>query len=172
MATRAAGAAVGLVFGLTLSWTGLIDPQTIRNGLLFQDGYLMLVFASALAVAFAGTQALKRLRPRALLTGERVEWETEHPDRRQLGGAAVFGTGWAIAGACPGPIVAQLGQGVTWSVFTFAGVVIGIVAYGRVRARAAGAARSVGQSGGGPGVTQPAVSPQTGAVPAPAEPSL
>jgi len=132
---KLAAAIVGAVFGITLTWSGLTDPAVIRAGLLFEQSYLFLFFAAALGVAFAGTQILRRLRPRALLTGERVEWTTESPDRRRLGGAALFGIGWAVAGACPGPIAAQLGQGVGWSLFTLAGVVIGIVLYLRLQRR-------------------------------------
>ncbi|MDQ3434129.1 MAG: YeeE/YedE family protein [Actinomycetota bacterium] len=84
------------------------------------------------------------MRPRALLTGERVDWVTEKPDRRRFGGAVLFGTGWAVTGACPGPIAAQLGQGVLWSVFTLAGVVIGIVAFLRLQGRPATARNPVG----------------------------
>lgn len=126
---------VGAVFGMTLAWSGLIDPAVIRRGLLFEESYLFLFFAAALGVAFTGTQLLRATRPRALLTGERVGWTNETPRRAQLGGALLFGTGWAIAGACPGPIAAQLGQGVVWSLFTLAGVVVGIVAFLRVQAR-------------------------------------
>jgi len=48
----------------------------------------------------------------------------------------LFGTGWAVAGACPGPVAAQLGQGVTWSLFTVTGVVLGIVVALRTEPRA------------------------------------
>jgi uncharacterized membrane protein YedE/YeeE len=115
------------VFGFTLVWSGLTDPEVIQRGLVFEDLYLILFFVAALATAFVGTQILRRLRPRALLTGEPVEWTVERPDRRRLWGAVLFGTGWAVAGACPGPVAAQLGQGVAWSVFTLVGLVIGIV---------------------------------------------
>jgi uncharacterized protein len=124
---RAAGGVVGVIFGFTLVWSGLTDPNVIHRGLVFEDLYLILFFVAALGTAFVGTQVLRRLRPRALLTGERVEWTVERPDRRRLGGAVLFGTGWAVAGACPGPIAAQLGQGVAWSLFTLVGLVIGIV---------------------------------------------
>jgi uncharacterized membrane protein YedE/YeeE len=125
--TRLAGAVVGLVFGFTLVWSGLTNPEVIHRGLVFEDLYLILFFVAALATAFVGTQALRRLRPRALLTGEPVEWTVERPNRRRLWGAVLFGTGWAVAGACPGPVAAQLGQGVAWSVFTLVGLVVGIV---------------------------------------------
>jgi uncharacterized protein len=135
VAERVVGALIGVVFGVVLSWTALIDPDTIRFGLLFEDPYLILVFAAAVTTAFVGSQILRRLRPRALVNGERVEWKTERPERRHLTGAALFGTGWAIAGACPGPIAAQLGGGVWWSVFTLAGLVIGIVLFLRLERR-------------------------------------
>ena len=124
---RAAGGLVGLVFGFTLVWSGLTDPAVIRRGLLFEDAYLYVFFVAALATAALGTQILRGLRPRALLTGERVEWSVEPPERRRLGGAVLFGVGWAVAGACPGPVAAQLGQGVAWSAFTAIGLLAGIV---------------------------------------------
>jgi uncharacterized membrane protein YedE/YeeE len=49
----------------------------------------------------------------------------------------LFGTGWAIADACPGPIATQLGQGIWWSVFTIAGLVTGIAIYLRGQRAAA-----------------------------------
>ena len=129
MRERAAAAVVGAIFGFTLVWSGLTDPAVIRRGLLFEDSYLFLFFAAALGTAFAGMQALRRLRPRALLTGEPVEWKVERPDRRRLAGAGVFGVGWAVAGSCPGPIAAQVAQGAWWGLFTLAGLVLGIAAH-------------------------------------------
>ena len=123
---RAAGLLVGLVFGVTLSWTGMSDPDVIRGALLFQEAYLFLFFASAVLVATTGVWLLRRRRARALLTGERVEWRGEAPQRRHIVGSVLFGTGWALADACPGPIATQVGQGIVWSLFTIAGVIGGI----------------------------------------------
>ena len=123
---RLAALAVGAVFGLTLSWSGMTNPVVLQDGLLFRDAYLMLFFVSALATAFVGLRVLKVLQARALLTGEPVSWTTVRPERRHIVGSLLFGTGWAIADACPGPIAAQLGQGVAWSLATTAGLVFGI----------------------------------------------
>ena len=76
---RFAAFAVGAVFGLTLSWSGMTDPDVLRDGLLFRDAYLMLFFASALATAFVGLRVLKVLQPRAVLTGEPVELDDGPP---------------------------------------------------------------------------------------------
>jgi uncharacterized protein len=123
---RLAAFVVGAVFGLTLSWSYMTSPDVLRDGLLFRDAYLMLFFASALATAFVGMRVLKVLQARALLTGEPVSWTTVRPERRHVAGSLLFGAGWAIADACPGPIAAQLGQGVAWSLATTAGLVVGV----------------------------------------------
>jgi uncharacterized membrane protein YedE/YeeE len=129
--------AVGAVFGVALSWSGMTSPDVLRDGLLFRDSYLMLFFASALATAFAGLRVLKVLQARSVLTGEPLAWTTARPQRRHITGSVLFGIGWAVADACPGPIAAQLGQGVAWSLATAAGVVLGIWVFLRREPRTA-----------------------------------
>jgi uncharacterized membrane protein YedE/YeeE len=126
MTARLAGLAVGLVFGVVLAWSGLASPDVIREGLLFESSYLYLLFASAVLVAAAGLALLRRRETRALLTRAPIEWTPERPARRHIAGAAIFGLGWGIADACPGPIANQVGQGITWGLFTFAGAAIGV----------------------------------------------
>jgi uncharacterized membrane protein YedE/YeeE len=137
MARRAAGFAVGVVFGVTLSWTGMSSPEVIREALLFQDSYLFLMFAAAVLTAGAGIRLLRARRVRALLTGERISWTVDRPQPRHIWGSLLFGVGWAISGACPGPIATQLGQGIAWALFTTAGVVVGIALFLRTRRPAA-----------------------------------
>lgn len=119
-------AVIGLAFGFVLSWSGMSDPDVIRRGLLFEEAYLFLLFFSAMATATAGVRLLRAVHARALVTGERIGWERLQPERRHVVGSVLFGLGWSIADACPGPIAAQLGQGVLWSVPTITGVAIGI----------------------------------------------
>ena len=57
---RLAGLLVGLVFGVTLSWTGMSDPDVIRDALLFRESYLFLFFASAVLTAIVGVRLLRR----------------------------------------------------------------------------------------------------------------
>lgn len=126
-ARRLAGLLVGVVFGVTLSWTGMSSPEVLRHALLLESSYLYLFFASAVATATLGLWLLRRHRARALLTGEAVGWAREAPRRNHVVGSVIFGVGWAVSDACPGPIATQVGQGVLWSLFTITGVVAGIV---------------------------------------------
>ncbi len=133
MRARVAGLCIGLVFGVVLSWSGMTSPDVIRQALLFERSYLFLFFASSVLVASAGSWALRRLGVRALLTGQRVEWTREAPARRHIVGSLVFGLGWGIADACPGPIATQVGQGIAWGLWTLGGVVIGVILFLRRR---------------------------------------
>ena len=128
---KLAGLLVGLVFGVVLSWSGMSDPDVIRGALLFEESYLFLFFASAVLVASVGVRLLRGRR--SLLTRERIDWRSTPVQRRHIAGSVLFGTGWALADACPGPIATQLGQGIAWSLFTLAGVVVGIWVFLRQR---------------------------------------
>jgi uncharacterized protein len=124
MSKRIAGALVGVVFGVTLCWTGLSSPDVLREGLLFQNSYLYLFFGSAVLTSAIGLRLVRGRR--APLTGERVDWRQPRIEPRHIYGSVIFGVGWGIADACPGPIATQLGQGIWWSVFTLAGTLIGV----------------------------------------------
>ncbi|HWI74007.1 MAG TPA: DUF6691 family protein [Baekduia sp.] len=125
-----AGALVGVVFGVVISWSGMASPDIIRGALLFEDSYLYFMFASAVATAWAG-QALLRRRAdrRALLTGDRLTYGRDPVRRRHIVGSLLFGLGWGVADACPAPIAAQVGQGVGWALLTLAGTLGGVWLY-------------------------------------------
>ena len=121
-----AGTAIGIVFGIVISWSGMVSPEIIRHALLFEQAYLFLMFASAVATASLGLALLRRRERAALLTGERLSYGRDAVGRHHIVGSLLFGTGWAIADACPAPIAAQIGQGVPWAIFTLTGVAGGI----------------------------------------------
>jgi uncharacterized membrane protein YedE/YeeE len=120
------GAAIGMVFGIVISWSGMAGPEIIRHALLLEQSYLFLMFASAVATASLGLALLRRRERAALLTGERLSYGREDVQRRHIVGSLLFGIGWAVADACPAPIAAQIGQGVPWAVFTLTGVTFGV----------------------------------------------
>jgi uncharacterized protein len=126
MRVRIAAAAIGLVFGITLCWSGMSSPDVIRGALLFEHSYLFLFFASAVGTAALGLALLRRRERRALLIDTPLVWTRDSPARRHIIGSLLFGIGWGIADACPGPIATQIGQGIGWAVFTLVGTVAGV----------------------------------------------
>lgn len=129
MRPRLAGLGIGVVFGVTLSWSGMTSPVVIRQALLFQKAYLFLFFASAVLVATVGLLILRRRRTRALITKQPVTWNRESIGRRHIVGSMLFGLGWGITDACPGPIVTQVGQGIVWGAWTLMGAIAGVYVY-------------------------------------------
>jgi uncharacterized membrane protein YedE/YeeE len=129
MRSRLAGLGIGLVFGVVLSWSGMTSPDVIRSALLFQRPYLFEFFASAVLVGTVGVALLRRARTRAVLVDAPVGWARETPARRHVVGSLVFGLGWGISDACPGPIATQIGQGIAWGLPTIAGVLIGVYVF-------------------------------------------
>lgn len=131
--SQVAGALVGIVFGVVLSWSAMSDPQVVRDALLFDDLYLFGFFAAAVATASAGQHVVRRVQRRSLLSGEPIGWRSQPIERRHIVGSLVFGLGWGVSAVCPGPIATQIGQGVPWAVFTLAGVVVGVALFLRER---------------------------------------
>jgi uncharacterized membrane protein YedE/YeeE len=125
------GLGFGVVFGFLLAWSRFTDPDVIRKMLLLQEAYMYLIFASAVAVGFVGIRLLRRRRAHALVTGEPIGWTIAKPQRNHVVGSVLFGLGWAVSNSCPGPIAAQLGQGVGWTLFTIAGLGLGVSVYAR-----------------------------------------
>jgi len=149
-ATRIAGAALGVVFGFMLCWSGMIDPDVIRKALLISQSYMFLFMASAVGTAAIGLQLLRRRERRAVLVDVPIKVSRERPARRHVAGSVVFGVGWAVADACPAPVLTQIGQGMGWAAFTLVGVIGGVYLFLR---------RSQAE-------TEPAVDRAPGAVPA------
>lgn len=128
---RVTAGGLGIVFGFALAWSGMTDPDLIRRMLLLEDAYFFLVMFSSMVVAFSGLRLLRAMRMRAFLTGEPVSWTSSRPAPRHVGGSVLFGVGWATSLSCPGPIAAQLGQGMLWSICTIAGIGAGILIHAR-----------------------------------------
>lgn len=125
---------VGVVFGIVLTKGELASWFRIQEALRFDGLYLYLVFASALAVAMPLFGLLERRRVRSL-AGEPIAIAPKTLGRgyRYVIGGGIFGLGWGIAGACPGPLFALLGSGVGVISVMILGAVLGTWTYGYLR---------------------------------------
>lgn len=128
MRVRIAAAGFGGAFGFLISWGQFSDPDRIREMLLLEDPYLYLMMFSAIGVAATGLWVARRRSSYSLLTGDTIAVERARPEMRHFAGAATFGVGWAITASCPAPVVAQLAQGIGWSVLTMVGILVGVEA--------------------------------------------
>ncbi|GKS87538.1 YeeE/YedE family protein [Acidovorax sp. SUPP1855] len=123
--------AAGLVFGLGLLVSGMADPAKVLGFLDIAgswDPSLALVMAGAVGVALvAFTMARRR---GTTLRGTPLQWPAAHgTDARLVGGSALFGIGWGLAGICPGPALVLLGMGVPDGVWFVAALLAGMAVF-------------------------------------------
>ena len=124
----------GALFGVVLTKGEAISWFRIQEMFRFQGFHMFGIFATALPTAIIGVQLLKR-RWRRTLAGEPIEVPPKHLGtglRYALGGS-IFGLGWALTGACPGPLFALLGGGVGTMAVAIASAMLGTWTYARVR---------------------------------------
>ena len=121
----------GTLFGLGLAISGMVNPQKVIGFLDFAgnwDPTLAFVFGGALLITIPAFRLILR-RPRPVLAEDFDLPTKKAVDGRLLGGAALFGIGWGLAGFCPGPAVTALASGLL-PVFAFvAAMVVGMAAY-------------------------------------------
>ncbi|WP_323716968.1 DUF6691 family protein [Paracoccus aminovorans] len=116
----------GLIFGAGIALSGMINPAKVLNFFDLAgtwDPSLAFVMAGALAVTFVGYRlVLRRAEP---LFDIRFHLPTRRDlDPRLIGGSALFGVGWGIAGFCPGGAIPALGLGQPDAVI-FVGAMLG-----------------------------------------------
>jgi uncharacterized membrane protein YedE/YeeE len=108
-----AAALSGLVFALGLALGGMTDPSKVLSFLDFAgnwDPSLAFVMGGAMGTyAIARLLVLKRAVP--VGGGAFPVHPGARPDRRLVGGAAIFGVGWGLGGWCPGPALVSIGAG-------------------------------------------------------------
>jgi uncharacterized membrane protein YedE/YeeE len=147
MKLRLAALVLGAVTGFVFAWARMTDPNTFQRMLSLDSPRIYLLMATAVAVAFVGARLLRGRR--ALLTGAAIRWNATRPSRSHIVGSVLFGIGWGISEACPGPMAAQLGAGRVLALAVAAGVAAGVAVQPRLaglpqRIRAKTATRAEG----------------------------
>ena len=128
--------ALGVYFGIVLVKSEAVSWFRIQEMFRFGGFHMYGILGSAVLVAAVSLIAIRRLgltdpagRP------ARVEPKEAGRTKSRLTGGFVFGCGWALLGACPGPIYALIGTGVTVLAVALASAVAGAWAYGHLRPR-------------------------------------
>jgi uncharacterized protein len=124
--TKVIGLLGGVVFGFTLAWARLTDPRVIRDMLLLNDPHVFLIMGSAVMIAAVGVRVLKATGARCLVTGEAVAWSVEPPRTRHVAGSMLFALEWTVAGTCPGPVAAMIGEGRLVGIPVVVGLLAGV----------------------------------------------
>ena len=102
---------LGALFGIILTKSEVISWWRIQEMFRFQSFHMYGVIGSAILVGMVSIQLIKRNRLKSL-DGELITLADKKYNHGTWIGGTIFGLGWALTGACPGPLFAQLGSGV------------------------------------------------------------
>lgn len=124
---------IGIVFGITLSKAEIISWYRIYEMFRFQSFHMYGVIGSAVVIGIIVIQLIKRSKMNSI-DGKPIEINPKQMSiPRYLIGGIIFGLGWALTGACPGPLFILLGNGVTVVIAVIASAVLGTYVYGLLR---------------------------------------
>lgn len=119
---------VGLGFGLILTKSEVVSWYRIQSMFRFEEAHMYLIIISAIVVGAISLQLMKRFEVKTISQQPlAIKDKTFH--KGLIFGGLMFGMGWAITGACPGPIYAQIGSGAWPALVTFGGAMVGMYLY-------------------------------------------
>ncbi|WP_373493233.1 YeeE/YedE family protein [Aquiflexum sp.] len=121
---------VGILFGIVFVKAEIISWFRIQEMFRLQSFFMYGVIGSAVVVGMISIQLIKRFNIKTI-QGEVVNFQKKEFRKGQIFGGFLFGLGWAITGACPGPIFAQIGSGFTVVIITLLSAVAGTWVYGK-----------------------------------------
>jgi uncharacterized membrane protein YedE/YeeE len=119
---------MGIYFGIVLIKSQVISWFQINEMFLFKDPYMYLVICSAIAVGVMSVFLIRRFEARTI-EGEEIVIVKRPFHPGNVVGGTIFGMGWAITGACPGPIYAHIGAGNFLMIITLLGALTGMYLY-------------------------------------------
>lgn len=125
-------AGIGMLFGVVFVKAEIVSWVRIQEMFRLQSFHMYGVIGSAVLVGLISVWLIKKLGIKTL-DGEVVVLEPKHFHKGQIIGGLMFGFGWALTGACPGPLFAQIGTGATVVLVTFASALAGTWLYGRFK---------------------------------------
>jgi uncharacterized membrane protein YedE/YeeE len=123
---------VGILFGIVFVKAEIISWFRIQEMFRFQSFHMFGVIGSAVIVGVISVWLIKKFQVKTIY-GEPIEFHSKTFSKGQIYGGLIFGFGWAITGACPGPLFAQIGTGATVVVVTLLSAIAGTWFYGLVR---------------------------------------
>lgn len=100
----------GILFGIILTKAEVISWFRIQEMFRFQAFHMYGIIGSAVMVGVISIFILKKLKVKAS-NGQEINFPSKPYNNGLLIGGSIFGLGWALTGACPGPLFALVGYG-------------------------------------------------------------
>ncbi len=125
---------VGLVFGITFVKAEIISWFRIQEMFRLESFHMYGVIGTAVMLGALSVWLIKKFRVKTV-HGEAIEFQDKKFNKGQIIGGTLFGLGWAMTGACPGPLFAQIGAGALVVAVVLSSAIAGTWVYGYFRER-------------------------------------
>ena len=122
----------GILFGIILIKAEVIAWFRIQEMFRLQSFHMYGVIGSAVVVGAISVFLIKRFQIKTI-DGESIKLEDKKFSKGQIIGGLLFGFGWAMTGACPGPLFAQIGSGALVVTITLLSAIAGTWVYGSIK---------------------------------------
>jgi len=122
----------GILFGILLVKAEVVSWFRIQEMFRLQSFHMYGVIGSAVAIGALSVWLIKKFNIKTI-HGEAIELHPKRFNKGQIIGGLIFGFGWAITGACPGPLFALIGNGATVIIVVLLSAVAGTWFYGLIR---------------------------------------
>ena len=123
---------VGVAFGIVFVKGEIISWFRIQEMFRLQSFHMYGVIGSAVTIGMISVWLIKKFNIKTI-DGEEIKFHSKKFNKGQIYGGLLFGLGWAITGACPGPLFAQIGTGASVIVVTLISAIAGTWLYGYFR---------------------------------------
>lgn len=119
----------GILFGIILVKSEAISWFRIQEMFRLQSFHMYGLIGSAIIVGMLSIFIIKKFKIKTI-DGENIHFEKKKFNKGQIYGGLLFGFGWALTGACPGPLFALIGNGATVIIVTLFSAIVGTWVYG------------------------------------------
>lgn len=124
---------LGVVFGIVMAKSEAFSWYRIFEMFHFQSFHMYGIIGTAVVMGVIGVALIKKFKMRNLSGNPILFHPKDKSYPRYLIGGIIFGLGWALSGACPGPMVVNIGYGYMPFVIVFAFALIGTFLYGIIK---------------------------------------
>ena len=127
-------AAVGILFGVVFIKAEIVSWFRIQEMFRLESFHMYGVIGTAVVIGALSVFLIKTLKIKTI-HGETITFQDKTFNKGQIIGGLIFGFGWAMTGACPGPLFAQIGSGAIAVSATLLSAIVGTWVYGYMRER-------------------------------------
>lgn len=122
---------VGIFLGIVFVKSEIISWYRIQEMFRLKAFHMYGVIGMAVTIGILSVFIIKKIKLKDI-NGTQINVDPKKFDQGQIYGGLIFGAGWALTGACPGPIFALIGSGNTIFILTLTGALLGVWIYGIV----------------------------------------